>query len=115
MIPSIPVSVWEQIAVVIVFAFLLAGVGYVLVKLFTKSIADINAHYSKLLTETNTQWQKYFDARSESSSMMAEKLTDRMDQITKILSGLVSDFESHDHMERKALERMEDRQRTSTK
>jgi len=106
MIPIVPASVWDQIAVVIVFAFLLAGTGYVIVKIFTKAIADINAHYASLLTETNKQWQQYFDARSESSNLLSEKLTNRMDDIARILGSLVSDFEKHDEMERVALDSM---------
>ena len=44
--------------------------------------------------------------------MMSEKLTLRMDDIARLLGSLISDFESHDHMERQALGEI---QRRSTK
>ena len=97
--PTVPVTVWEQISIVVVFAFLLAGLGWILVKIFTSAIADVNKHYSELLKDTNVQWQNYFDARSEASNILAEKLTQRMDEIAKILGGLVSDFAEHDRIE----------------
>ena len=97
--PTVPVTVWEQISIVVVFAFLLAGLGWTLVKIFTSAISDVNKHYSELLKDTNVQWQNYFDARSEASNILAEKLTQRMDEIAKILGGLVSDFEEHDRIE----------------
>jgi predicted PurR-regulated permease PerM len=102
--PTVPVSVWEQISVVIVFAFLLAGLGWVLVKMFTSAIADVNAHYANLLKDTNAQWQKYFDARSDSTNAISQQMMSRMDEIAKILGGLVSDFEVHDAMERQVHE-----------
>jgi predicted PurR-regulated permease PerM len=104
--PTVPVTVWEQISVVVVFAFLLAGLGWILVRMFTGAIADVNKHYAELLKDTNAQWQKYFDARSESSNILSEKLTLRMDEISKILAGLVSDFEEHDRVEMALLDAM---------
>ncbi len=104
--PTVPVTVWEQISVVVVFAFLLAGLGWFLVKMFTSAIADVNAHYANLLKDTNAQWQKYFDARSESSNILAEKLTLRMDEMTHILSVLVKDFEEHDRVEMEMIHSM---------
>jgi hypothetical protein len=106
MVPAIPVSVWDQIGVVVVFAFLMAGLGYVVVKVFTKSIADINAHYAVLLKDTNHQWQIYFDARTEASTQISHALTDRMDQIGEILGQLVKDFERHDLLESEARARV---------
>ena len=85
MTPNIPVPVWEQIAVVIVFAFLLGGLGWVLVRLFTQAVADINAHYAALIKDTNTQWQNYFDARTESLAENSRQILARMDEVTRAL------------------------------
>ena len=104
--PTIPVPVWQQISIVIIFAMLLSGMGYVIVRIFVKAISDINAHYARLMNESNRQWQVYFDARSESSNLLSEKLTTRMDEIAHILGGLVADFKAHDIMERQALDEM---------
>jgi predicted PurR-regulated permease PerM len=115
MIPTVPASVWEQIAVVIVFAFLLAGLGWVLVKMFASSIAEINAHYGKIINETNQQWQRYFDARSESSNLVSQQMMTRMNEIAHILGGLVNDFAEHDRMERQALDSMTDKRKVLSK
>jgi predicted PurR-regulated permease PerM len=106
MVPTVPVSVWDQIAVVIVFVFLLGGMGWVVVKIFTKAIADVNAHYAQLLKDTNHQWQQYFDARAESNNEISQQLTERMDQIASVLGQLVTDFQRHDDMERQVLGEM---------
>ncbi|HEY3312289.1 MAG TPA: hypothetical protein VGK00_11675 [Anaerolineales bacterium] len=104
MLPSVPVSVWEQIAVVIVFAFLLAGLGWVLVRLFTEAIADVNAHYAQLIKDTNRQWQEYFDARAESSSLLSRQMMARMDELAGMLTSLAADFETHVQLERQTLD-----------
>ena len=103
MLPSVPVSVWEQIAVVIVFAFLLAGLGWILVRLFTQAIADVNAHYARLIKDTNLQWQQYFDARAEAGSLLSRQMLERMDQVAGLLENLAGDFEAHDRLERQRL------------
>lgn len=111
--PTVPVGVWEQISVVVVFAFLLAGLGWVLVRMFTSAIADVNAHYARVLSDSNTAWQKYFDARSESANLVSAQMMDRMEEIAGILKKLASDFDAHDHMERQALDEMSNRRKLS--
>ncbi len=106
MVPTIPVSVWDQIAIVVIFALLLAGLGCVLVKLFVTAIADVNKHYADVLTKTNDQWQKYFDARSESNNLVNRQIMQQMGEISGLLSNLMKDFTAHDHMERQALDAM---------
>ena len=122
MLQTIPVSVWDQIAVVIVFAILLGGMGWYGSKLFIRAIKDvsaenakaireINAENAKVIAEVNIQWQRYFDARSESSNQLSQELTKRMDEIAQILGGLVKDFSNHDQMERQALDEMAGKRR----
>ena len=101
--PNVPVSVWEQISVVIVFAFLLAGLGWVLVRLFTQAIADVNAHYARLIKDTNQQWQQYIDARAESSGLLNQQMLERMDGVSVLLSSLKIEFQTHDRLEQQAL------------
>lgn len=102
MIPdvSVPVSVWEQIPVVVIFALLLAGLGWVLVKIFVKAIADINSHYAHVIKATNEQWQKYFDARSAANQLINDQVVKQLEGLTRAVEKLVDDFESHDQMER---------------
>lgn len=94
--PSIPVSVWDQIGVVVVYTILLGGLGGLLTKLFTQAIADINAHYASLLKETNQQWQQYIDARSEAANEVSRKMLERMEYLCAALARLSADFERHD-------------------
>jgi len=94
--PEVPVSVWEQIPVVIVFAFLLAGLGWLLVKVFSKAVAEINAHYAEIVRQNNEQWQKYFDAKDESNRIVNEQVVEKLEELTNVISKLVDDFRDHD-------------------
>lgn len=105
--PEVPVSVWEQIPVVIVFAFLLAGLGWLLVKIFSKAVAEINAHYSGIvetinrqysdtLKQNNEQWQKYFNAKEEKNHIINQQVVERLEDLTKAIQKLMEDFENHD-------------------
>lgn len=94
--PDVPVSVWEQIPVVVVFAFLLAGLGWLLVKVFSKAVAEINAHYAEIVRQNNEQWQKYFDAKDESNRMINEQVVEKLEELTNAISKLVEDFREHD-------------------
>lgn len=98
MFPEIPVPVWQQIAIVIVFAFLLAGLGWVLVRLFTEAVADVNAHYARLIKDTNHQWQQYFDARSETSAMLSRQMLERMDELARGLGHIAAGLEAREKL-----------------
>lgn len=115
MMPQVPVSVWEQIAVVIVFAFLLAGLGWVLVKVFSKAIADINSHYALLIKQNNEQWQMYFDARSESNQLVNQQIIEQLEGLTKVVKELAKDFAEHDTLERQVLADLSERPRPAKK
>lgn len=123
-VPVVPVGVWDQIAVVVVFAFLMAGVGWIIVKIFSKAIADINQYYAamvesnnnqfaKSLLENNRQWQLYFDARSETSKLIEDQLVDKLEGLTKVIVNLDANFQQHDLMERQALDQMSGKRRLS--
>ncbi len=93
--PNVPVSVWEQIPVVVVFAFLLAGLGWLLVKVFSKAVAEINAHYSEIVRQNNEQWQKYFDAKDENNRMINQKVVERLEELTNVIKRLADDLNAH--------------------
>lgn len=93
--PEVPVSVWEQIPVVIVFAFLLAGLGWLLVKVFSKAVAEINAHYSEIVRQNNEQWQKYFDVKDENNRMINQKVVERLEELTNVIKRLADDLNAH--------------------
>ena len=104
--PNIPESVWNQIGVIVVFSFLLAGIGWVLVKIFITSIASINSHYSQIVRENNEQWQKYFDAKSETTLLVDKQVVDQLQKLTQALLDLSFRHDSHDTMVRNALDSM---------
>ena len=115
MLPTVPATVWEQIPVIIVFSLLLAGLGWLLVKLFSKSIADINAHYAAIIKSNNEQWQKYFDARTDSDRLVSDQVVKQLQGLTAVVEKLVADFDAHDQMERQALDSMSDKRSRLTK
>lgn len=107
--PTVPVSVWEQIPVIVIFALLLAGIAWLMVKAFSKAIADINSHYSAIIQNNNEQWQKYFDARSENYRLINEKVLAQLEALTGAINEFHAEFQSHDQMERQALDQMSGR------
>lgn len=92
--PNIPVPVWEQIPIVIVFSFLMAGLGWVLVRLADRSMAGVNATYTQQMRATNEQWQRYFDARIESFFLVNQQMLDRMDEVARVLTRLATAVET---------------------
>lgn len=114
-LPTVPVSVWDQLAVVVIFAFLLAGISYWTVKMFSKAIADINVHYSTIVEKNNDQWQKYFDARSEIYQLVNKNVLTQMEELTKAITDLNTDFRAHDAMERQALDEMAGKRKLARK
>ncbi len=94
--PEVPVSVWEQIPVVIIFAFLLAGLGWLLVNVFSKAVAEINAHYAEIVRQNNEQWQKYFDARDENNRIVNQQVVEKLEELANVIKNLMDDFRDHD-------------------
>lgn len=126
MLPTVPVTVWNQLAVVVIFSFLLTGVGYVMLKIFSKAIADINKYYAELveknnsqfslsLLENNKQWQLYFDARSATNKLIDDQIIEKLGNLTNAIVKLNEDFNNHDQMERQALDEMGDKRKLARK
>ena len=105
-LPTVPVSVWEQIPVIVIFALLLVGIAWLMVKVFSKAVADINSHYSAIIQANNEQWQKYFDARSESYQLINQQVLKQLEGLTNAVELLTDNFGRHDLMERQALDEM---------
>lgn len=113
--PTVPVSVWDQLPVVVIFSFLLAGIAWLMVKAFSKAIADINAHYASIIQTNNEQWQKYFDARSESYQLVNENVLKQLKNLTDAIGKFHTDFMVHDLMERQALDEMPEKRKSAKK
>jgi hypothetical protein len=123
--PTVPVAVWEQIGVVVVFAFLLAGLGWLLVRIFTgvvasiskehtQAISEINSHYSGLIKESNSQWQLYFDARSRATELIDGQIVVQLKSLTEAISELSERHDKHDTMVRNALDGMAEKRKKLT-
>lgn len=104
--PTVPVSVWDQIPVIVVFSFLLCGGAWLMVKAFSKAVADINAHYANIIERNNSQWQMYFDARSATNKVVDDQMVDKLEKLTGVIEKLTDDFAKHDAIEIGLLERI---------
>lgn len=97
---SIPVGVWDQLAVVLVFVVTLGTLGYWMVRKFTDAISDINAHYGKIISDSNVSWQRYFDARMEATAMVNSETITKLAELSEAVRELRRDFDAHDQWER---------------
>jgi hypothetical protein len=104
--PTVPVSVWEQIPVIVVFSFLLSAGAVLMLKAFSKAIADINAHYAAIIESSNKQWQIYFDARSATNGVVNDQMVEKLEKLTVVIEKLTNDFERHDAVELGLLQRI---------
>lgn len=120
MTPSVPTTVWEQIPVIVIFAFLLAGIGYFAFKSFTASVTEINKNYAQIVEKNNAQfsatlkdnnllWQKYIDARAENTQLVNEQFMKQLAALTEAVRDLSNDFNLHDQMERQALDTLKEK------
>lgn len=113
--PNIPVSVWEQIPVVIVFSFLVAGLGWFLSKVFLRAISDINQHYDEIIKDNNLSWQAYIDRNTEKDRHLKETLLVTLEKLESGIQELLQEFKMHDLMERQALDEMYNKRKLSKK
>lgn len=114
---NVPVTVWEQIPVIVIFTLLLCAIGFAAFRAFKDALIEINKHYLKIVEDgnkqyaetiksNNEQWQQYFNARAETSQMVNSQVVEKLEKLTGIISELVDKFDSHDLMERQALDEM---------
>ena len=97
MIPSVPVSVWEQISVVIVFAFLLAGLGWLWQQFTLRAFTYLLTHLTSALNNS------------------AEQIRESVDANTEMLKTLVIEFKTHDQVTREYQETPRSRRGRSAK
>lgn len=100
---EIPKSVWEQMAVVVLFMIL----AWVMLREFAKALEKISDSYSKQLEASNVQWQKYFDAKNEKNDVVSNEMLDKIAALTAEIAKMVESQDAHDNMTRSALDRME--------
>lgn len=113
--PTVPLSVWEQISVVVVFAFLMAGLAWLMVRAFSNAVADINSHYAEIIKASNLQWQQYFDARSETGRLVNNQIVEQLKNLTESIMELSERHDGHDTMVRGALDAMADKRKPLAK
>lgn len=86
--PNVPVPVWEQISIVIVFSFLIAGLGWAMFRLAGQAFENANQVFGRELSNSNQQWQRYCDARLDGFNTLNQQMLDRLDEFTKVLRNL---------------------------
>jgi hypothetical protein len=113
-LPAVPISVWQQMGIVVLFTLMLAGIGWLAFKAFSgaiaeankafiQSIAEVNRYYAGIIEKNNVQWQLYFDARSESSKLVNDNIIEKLEKLAGVIEKMDANFTAHDVMERQAL------------
>ena len=102
---DVPVSVWEQIPVIIVFTLLLVFVGKILINQFTKTIEKmetlhatmvdkLNDHYLQLIEVYDKRWQEQVRQVNNTNQSIIEKLKVLSDVIHSMNED-VKEIENH--------------------
>lgn len=123
---EIPVPVWQQLGVVIIFAMLLAGMAWLglrefskvtenISKSYTMQIEKITDNYAKQTESSNTQWQRYFDAKNATMDVYNSEILEKMSDLARDMTNLTTEIgklavsqDMHDTMVRTALDEMKD-------
>jgi predicted PurR-regulated permease PerM len=107
MIPEIPPTVWDQLGVVVIFALLLSGMAWLMIKEFSKAVQKISDSYSKQAEDNNRQWQAYFDAKNEKNDLINEEVIEKLTTLAIEINKMIIAQDTHDTMVRTALDTME--------
>jgi len=101
MIPNVPVPVWQQIGIVIVFSFLLAGLGWsglqALLRISQYLSADAQKQMDVIqrsLDERRALWQEV-SAHLELITRFDQEILERLEQLRQSQETLTAAFEAH--------------------
>jgi len=104
---EIPTPVWEQLGVVVIFALLLSGMAWLMIKEFSKAVEKISDSYSKQTEESNKQWQQYFDAKNAKNDLINDEVIEKLTILAIEIQKVVVAQDTHDTMVRSALDAMD--------
>ena len=104
---EIPTPVWEQLGVVVIFALLLSGMAWLMIKEFSKAVEKISDSYSKQAEESNKQWQQYFDAKNTKNDLINDEVIEKLTILAIEIQKVVVAQDTHDTMVRSALDAMD--------
>ena len=104
---EIPTPVWEQLGVVVIFALLLSGMAWLMIKEFSKAVEKISDSYSKQAEESNKQWQQYFDAKNAKNDLINDEVIEKLTILAIEIQKVVVAQDTHDTMVRSALDAMD--------
>jgi hypothetical protein len=104
---QIPTPVWEQLGVVVIFALLLSGMAWLMIKEFSKAVEKISDSYSKQAEESNKQWQAYFDAKNAKNDLINDEVIEKLTILAMEIQKVVVAQDTHDTMVRSALDAMD--------
>lgn len=100
MTPNIPVSVWEQLGVVIVFSFLLAGLGLSGLQAMVRVSQNLTQRQVELikscLEECRAIWQQIIEY-FESTARIDQEILENLEQLRQQQEKLSAAFEAHTH------------------
>jgi hypothetical protein len=101
MIPNIPVPVWEQIGVVIVFSFLLAGLGWSAMQAVLRISQTLSADAQKQvdvllrsLEERRALWQQII-THLELITRFDQEILERLEHLRQKQEELAAAFHAH--------------------
>jgi len=104
---EIPTPVWEQLGVVVIFALLLSGMAWLMIREFSKAVEKISDSYSKQAEESNKQWQQYFDAKNTKNDLINDEVIEKLTILAIEIQKVVVAQDTHDTMVRSALDAMD--------
>jgi len=104
---EIPTPVWEQLGVVVIFALLLSGMAWLMIREFSKAVEKISDSYSKQAEESNKQWQQYFDAKNAKNDLINDEVIEKLTILAIEIQKVVVAQDTHDTMVRSALDAMD--------
>jgi hypothetical protein len=101
----VPVSVWQQLAVVLVFALL----GYGALKVFRDIVREIANDYKKAIQLEREQHQREREADRQEFKQLLDKfemIVDEFRKMSGVVGAFIQDFHAHDQMERAQIDQI---------
>ena len=102
-IPSIPLTAWQQGAMVVLFAVIFCAVLFFLLRWFSQQ----QQAWQKFIADRDAEWQKFLEAQRKSDQEQREQDRKIITRIADVLDQLTDRFGDHDTWERTKLEGME--------
>lgn len=107
--PTVPVSVWEQMGVVVLYTVASIIVFGLLIRNFTRSIDKIEANHANVIKGLHEQYMEIIHTFEARWQEQAQTFSRANDQIVSKLEGLTETIEQVNKSVRRLNNRFEDR------